>query len=41
MRPGKIALLVMGVLIGLVGLGLASGSGALLLLGATQRDAAG
>src|SRR5205823_255065 len=40
MRPGKIVLLVAGVLIGLVGLGLASG-GVLLLVAASQREAAG
>ena len=41
MRPGKIVLLVVGVLIGLIGLGMAAGGAALLVLGGTQRDAAG
>lgn len=38
MRAGRILLIVFGVLIGLVGLGLASGGGTMLWAHATQRD---
>ena len=41
MRPGKIVLLVVGILAALVSLGLALGGGALVWAHATQRDAAG
>jgi hypothetical protein len=41
MRPGKIVLLVVGMLVGLMGLGMAGGGAALVVLAGTQRDAAG
>src|SRR5207244_5052632 len=41
MRPSKIILLVIGVLVGRMGLGTAGGGAALMLLAGTQRDAAG
>lgn len=41
MRPGKIALLVVGSLAALVSLGMLLGGGALVAIHATQRDAAG
>src|SRR2546423_6221966 len=41
MRPSKIILLVVGVLVGLMGLGMAGGGAALMVLAGTQRDAAG
>lgn len=41
MRPSKIILLVVGVLVGLLGLGMTAGGVALLVLAGTQRDAAG
>lgn len=41
MRPGKIALLVLGALSALIGFGLTGGGGILLWAHATQRDAGG
>lgn len=41
MSGGRIALLVIGTLLGILGLGMALGGGALLIINGTQRDADG